>query len=171
MLLDMKQLDRMSIRAKVIFAIRIAEPFLEELDGEAKVVAAKGLELASAWQMGKGVTGEDLYRVLLNEHDEGLLIYADRRAPKPSDLAISVIGGVISYVCNYAYQVAGERSPDGIDQATDDFLPWIVKEAETSSSFDEPAMAALSQILLDRYAVKDGNKLGEPILNMYLDSK
>jgi hypothetical protein len=164
MTLNTHDFVRLTIRARVIFALAIAEMLLQELRGDPRYsFAVRAYEAALRWQEQLDVRGDTLVDFLMNERDGGIGAYALRGEPKDTDAAWTTLGNALVYTAWHAYQNNNELMPEGIGDSTEEDIQNLIDEARKGRSYDEKYVQRVYDYLLSNNAIQDGDKLGKPI--------
>ncbi len=163
--MNVKEFSRLTIRARAAFALLIAELLIANLDSDAEGydAARKGLRVGAAWVAGGEVTGDQLSDTLLDPNDEGIYAYIDRRKPRETDCSYNVLGAAISYVAWKAYLTEKSTLPEGFESVTEDYIQWLVDEADKSALFNLDYINKVYDYLRDNFKAAKDNELGEPI--------
>ena len=165
MKIDIGSFCRLTIRARCAFVLFVADSVARELSGfpELQELSDASVRMAAQWVQGLHVEPDALNRLLLDVNDEGLFAHIDTRYPKASDRALTVVSGAICYVAWHAYAVAGQVMPEGIEDASEDYVQWVIDSAVPSPRFDEAKSWKFLETMQGRHSVDKEGELGSPI--------
>jgi hypothetical protein len=146
--------ERTSARARVSFVLAVAERVIGTLryDSAGYSKAVDALDLAWNWVETGKVTGSELYELLENEEDTGLLIHEwEAGEDEARTSAWICVTTAIAYASWHAYQRRNERAmPEPICEVSERAVSNVVEYASRTKNFDEDFVRRVCVYLISR---------------------
>jgi hypothetical protein len=164
---DVGEIRALPFRARVAFALGVAEAVVDELSEDPEGLAMARESLRRSWQWVRGA------KVSAFEVGE----YVDGEGPEETDLALRqgyylskrpMVGALnatflaVAYAASKAYDLEGLSKSAVLSEVDDDILDHILKHAKEAPSYSEVAVHRLSGFLIENYQGQSADALGDP---------
>jgi Immunity protein Imm6 len=128
---QMPMLEHASVPARVTFALAVGRAALPQLaaDGAGHALAQRALSEAGRWVAGAPVSAAQLTDFLMDEREQGLLLFSQRCDDPARRLAWMVLETAIAYAAWQAWRTQGELPAALVSEVDDDTLGLLCQQA------------------------------------------
>lgn len=162
-----QNISNTSVRARVALCLGITESILDEVKGDRDgyTLTQKALHTAWGWVEGNPVKANEFNALLMDENEDGLLIYEQNAVDKNEALVYAwiTITSCISYVAWQVYKQENTCPPGGISEVDEDVVEQLLTYATKLHSCNTDMIQSISDYLVTHYATDNPEFLGDPI--------
>lgn len=160
-----KTLLNATVRARVAFALSIAEVALGHVrDSEERVAFAhKVLGLCWDWERGLDVEGDDLLSYLERDDGTGLMHCPAGGRTEDEGCWLAVVDAAY-YAAWHIYRAEGETVlPEAVNEVRESQLDELVSFAKECPTFRDEVPLALARLCVNGYPARSPEEMGEPV--------
>lgn len=158
-------ISRVSIRGKVSFVLAIVEHLLDDLkaDNEGYKMVIQALDKAWEWQENLNLSGDELFSLLMDENDDGLILH-EGMADKSVKSSWIALTSAIIYVSWLAYKVKDEKiMPSAVHEVDDNAVSTVLENAEKSKIFNQDYVFWLCSYIMETCSSKIPDEIGNRV--------
>jgi hypothetical protein len=163
------EIKSLPIRARVAFALGMAETVVDELseDPEGLAMARESLRRSWQWVSGAKVSASDVAEYLEATEERNLVLREALResfySKRPMMIkALYATTAAISHAAKKAYDLEGLRASEMVCDICDGVLDNVLKYVKDIPGYSEVAVHRLSGFLIEKYQGQSADALGDP---------
>jgi len=173
--LDVKSfVKNVTTRAKIAFVLGISEHLLDKLvdDLEGIEKARRSLDIAWEWQEYLQLSGDQIFELLIDEDDDGLILHESMAEEGTNMLsAWLTLTTSIIYVSWCAYQHQNNTDmPSPVCEVDDNAVELVVQHAQQVETCNVRAIEQIGNFLVAEHSANSLQEIGSPISREFVSS-
>lgn len=144
-------LQTASVPQRVAFALAVGYSALSQIrDIEGVAFARRALDAAARWAAGEKVAADVLVDYLMNEHEEGVLLFEDRCPDDACRRAWMPVQTALAYAAWQARRAEGSASDSLLSEVSEDTLSLLWQQAIDAGQTERDLNALQARIVMMR---------------------